>query len=48
MFVYDALGRAQKVQYPDGREVSYTYGKAGERKSMTYPDGKTVFYGYDD
>ncbi len=44
----DALGRAQKVQYPDGREVSYTYGKAGERRSMTYPDGKTVFYGYDE
>jgi len=21
----DALGRAEKVQYPDGREVSYTY-----------------------
>ena len=44
----DALGRAQNVRYPDGREVSYTYGKAGERKSMTYPDGKTVFYGYDE
>ena len=44
----DALGRAQKVQYPDGGEVSYTYGKAGERRSMTYPDGKTVFYGYDE
>ena len=44
----DALGRAEKVQYPDGREVSYTYGKAGERRSMTYPDGKTVFYGYDE
>ena len=44
----DALGRAEKVQYPDGREVSYTYGKAGERRSITYPDGKTVFYGYDE
>ena len=44
----DALGRAQKVQYPDGREVSYTYGKAGERRSITYPDGTTVFYGYDE
>ena len=44
----DALGRAKKVQYPDGREVSYTYGKAGERKSITCPDGKTVFYGYDE
>ena len=40
----DALGRAEKVQYPDGREVSYTYGKAGERRSITYPDGKTVFF----
>ena len=36
------------MQYPDGREVSYTYGKAGERRSITYPDGKTVFYGYDE
>ena len=44
----DALGRAEKVQYPDGREVSYTYGKAGERRSITYPDGATVFYGYDE
>ena len=44
----DELGRAEKVQYPDGREVSYTYGKAGERRSITYPDGKTVFYGYDE
>ena len=44
----DALGRAEKVQYPDGREVSYTYGKAGERRSITYPDGETVFYGYDE
>ena len=44
----DALGRAEKVQYPDGGEVSYTYGKAGERRSITYPDGKTVLYGYDE
>ena len=44
----DALGRAEKVQYPDGREVSYTYGKAGERRSITYPDGTTAFYGYDE
>ena len=44
----DELGRAEKVQYPDGREVSYTYGKAGERRSITYPDGATVFYGYDE
>ena len=40
--------QAEKVQYPDGREVSYTYGKVGERRSITYPDGKTVFYGYDE
>ena len=32
----DALGRAEKLQYPDGREVSYTYGKAGERSIITY------------
>ena len=44
----DALGRARKVTYPDGKEVSYTYGKSGERTSITYPDGRTVHYGYDE
>lgn len=44
----DVLGRAQKVQYPDGKEVSYTFGAAGERKSLTYPDGRTVYYDYDE
>ena len=44
----DPLGRAEKVQYPDGKTVSYTYGKAGERTSITYPDGKTIYYGFDD
>ncbi len=45
--VNDALGRAERVAYPDGKEVGYTYGKAGERRSITYPDGRTVTYGYD-
>ncbi len=44
----DPLGRAVKVQYPDGKEVSYTYGKTGERTSITYPDGKTILYTYDE
>lgn len=44
----DALGRAEKVTYPDGREVSYTHGKAGERISITYPDGRTIHYGFDE
>ena len=44
----DALGRAEKVTYPDGREVSYTYGKGGERTSITYPDGRTIHYGFDE
>ena len=44
----DPLGRAQNVQYPDGKTVSYTYGKAGERTSITYPDGRTVYYGFDE
>ena len=44
----DPLGRAQNVQYPDGKSVSYTYGKAGERTSITYPDGKTVYYRFDE
>ncbi len=37
MFVYDALGRAQKVQYPDGREVSYTYGNRKRPADHLYP-----------
>ncbi len=44
----DALGRAEKVTYPDGRSVSYTYGKTGERTSITYPDGRTIHYGFDE
>ena len=44
----DPLGRAWNVQYPDGKTVSYTYGKAGERTSITYPDGRTVSYGFDE
>ena len=44
----DPLGRAEKVQYPDSKTVSYTYGKAGERTRITYPDGKTVYYGFDE
>ena len=43
----DPMGRALKVQYPDGKEVSYTYGKGGERTSITYPDGRTASYLYD-
>ena len=43
----DAAGRALKVQYPDGKEVSYTYGKSGERTGITYPDGKRAEYLYD-
>ena len=46
--VNDALGRAERVTYPDGKEVGYTYGKAGERRRLTYPDGRTVSYGYDE
>ena len=45
--VNDALGKAERVTYPDGKEVGYTYGKAGERRSLTYPDGRTVYYGFD-
>lgn len=43
----DPMGRALKVQYPDGKEVSYTYGKGGKRTSVTYPDGRTASYLYD-
>lgn len=44
----NALGQALKVVGPDGKTVSYSYGKNGERRSMTYPDGKIVYYGYDE
>lgn len=44
----DPVGRVLKVQYPDGKSVSYTYGKAGERTSITYPDGKTIYYRFDE
>ena len=43
----DPMGRALKVQYPDGKEVSYTYGKGGERTGITYPDGRTASCLYD-
>ena len=43
----DPMGRALKVQYPDGKQVSYSYGKSGERTAITYPDGKTASYTYD-
>lgn len=41
-------GQATKVTYPDGKEVSYTYGKAGERTGIIYPDGREVTYAYDE
>lgn len=43
----DPMGRARKVIYPDGKEVSYILGAAGERRNITYPDGREVQYGYD-
>ncbi len=44
----DTAGRALKVQYPDGKDVSYTYGKSGERTGITYPDGRKAEYLYDE
>lgn len=44
---YDTLGRVAQVTDPNGRKVSYTWGKSGERESITYPDGKQVHYYYD-
>ena len=40
--------RALKVQYPEGKEVAYTYGKSGEQTGITYPDGKKAEYLYDE
>ena len=34
------------MQYPDGKEVSCTYGKSGGRTGIIYPDGKRVEYLY--
>lgn len=42
-----ADGRALKVQYPDGKEVSYSYGKSRERIGIIYPNGEKTVYTYD-
>ncbi len=44
----DAMGHVTDVSFPDGKEVSYTYGPRGERAGITYPDGKQVQYEYNE
>lgn len=44
----DLLGRIEKVKYPDGKEVSYTWGENGKKESITYPDGEKVYYKYNE
>ncbi len=46
--VSDAMGHVTNVSFPDGKEVSYTYGPRGERTGITYPDGKQVQYEYNE
>ncbi|TXI40681.1 MAG: hypothetical protein E6Q59_03200 [Nitrosomonas sp.] len=44
---YDAAGRVTKIEYPDGKSLSYTYDAGGRRLSMTDQDGKAQLYQYD-
>ncbi|MDO8895055.1 Ig-like domain-containing protein [Nitrosomonas sp.] len=44
---YDTAGRVTKIDYPDGKSLSYTYDAGGRRLSMTDQDGKAQLYQYD-
>jgi len=44
-YTYDALGRLTKVDYGDGKTVTYTYDRAGNRTSSLssgFPPGKVI------
>lgn len=44
----DKTGNPEKITDPEGREVSYEWGRLGEKKAVVYPDGKRVRYHYDE
>lgn len=44
----DRAGNPEKVTDPEGREVSYEWGRLGEKRAVAYPDGKKVRYYYDE
>jgi RHS repeat-associated protein len=45
-YSYDTFGRLTGVEYPDGREITYTYNANNQILTMTSPGG-TTSYGYD-
>ena len=46
-YYYDAQYRTVRIEYPDGSQVSYTYGEDGYRSSETDEAGAVISYTYD-
>jgi YD repeat-containing protein len=46
-YIYDALNRVSRINYPDNTSVAYTFDQLGRRATMTDSTGITT-YTYDD
>jgi YD repeat-containing protein len=46
-FSYDAIGRAQVINYPAGKTITYSYDAVGNRAALADPDGGVTTYSYD-
>jgi YD repeat-containing protein len=46
-FSYNAIGRAQVVNYPAGKTITYAYDAVGNRSTLNDPDGGVTTYSYD-
>ncbi len=46
-YARDALGRATRIDYPDGTSVSFTYDASGNMNGLTYPGNLTAVTTYD-